>query len=162
MFLRSKPKPPSTSSDLALPQSRHHGTKSVKLHTLCQNCSGFCRQWKLLDSLQGANSPRSPEWPVSKLCTIEHLVAHQDTCHLCKLLSTSLEPSVNSPKSRGKQLHVFLHPQRRESGQDQVLRASVADKTPQDDDKDANFSGSIVLKTHQRKLSEPLQVHCFY
>jgi len=154
MFFRSKSKQPESSKQITLPKSPQHSTKSIDLHNLCQNCSGFCRQWEVLDWLQQSNSPRSPQWPISRLCTLEQLIATRNTCHLCKFLSTSLRLSDNRLDSCTKRQYVLLHPQPRENGQDQYLRASVADKPALEYD-DITLSAAIVLKTHN---SEPLGV----
>lgn len=131
----------------------HEGVSSsqspiiVPLHQLCEKCETFCKEWKFLDYLTHPGGDSNQTWPyASFLCSGEHLINTQSSCHLCKMilrwaLPLRLRKQKPAPSSGNVYLGADIH---KES---QFLNVFFQKTLPTEGDSEGCFA-SFRLKTY--------------
>jgi hypothetical protein len=130
----------------------------VALHELCTNCTQFCIQWEVVGSVQISSLKTDIVWPYSHLCTVAHLLNHQAVCHLCSFLIASFRNSHKLKSLDVQKSEVYLHPQQKEDGKDQIVHANVADELTAKHT-DASYFGAFVLKIYHCQCPYMASLH---
>jgi hypothetical protein len=130
-----------------VPRRSTQPVTTVPLHRLCANCHRFFQQWTILDQLQQKSAVMHLTAPNYHLCQIAHLVAYEASCHCCHLLWASLQSSPKYESAYSANSGIYLQPQTKEDGRDQVVRVKVAEKVPVEET-ETTFFISLILKAY--------------
>jgi hypothetical protein len=128
-------------------ESSDYSAETISLHVLCTSCTRFCDGSEVLSCIQRSKSPSIDIWPLSELCTVEHLIRHSKSCHLCKFLLAAIQDSYGYKKDQWKQFKVYLRPGIHEPPGTSFVGMSIADAISADGSKEFSI-GTFDLKKY--------------
>jgi hypothetical protein len=83
---------------------------SVPLHVLCSSCRDFARDWDVLTHLQSSAVTPVSTWPDSRLCSVEHILRGNISCHLCLFILANIRHSTKINVENKKAFSIYLQP----------------------------------------------------
>jgi hypothetical protein len=99
---------------------------SVPLHVLCSSCRDFARDWDVLTYLQSSAVTPVSTWPYSRICSVEHLLRANTSCHLCLFILANIRHASNLNVENKKQFSVYLQPRTKDGRVDHIAAVIAA------------------------------------